>query len=186
MIESHCIIVVDMLEDFIRGKLATGELKKIIDPIRELIADARSSKIPIIYVGDAHLPHDPEMTIWGEHAMKGSEGASIIKELAPCPGDIVLEKRTYSGFRETGLDLILRSLKIDSLILVGLHTHLCIKHTAADGFFLNYHIVVPVDCVCAFSMEEHESGLEYLHKFYGVELTTSQSLRERWKSQKGS
>ncbi|QSR87058.1 cysteine hydrolase [Candidatus Methylacidiphilum infernorum] len=182
MWDSPCVVVVDMLEDFVRGKLAAREALKIIDPIRDLISMARSMQKPVIYVGDAHFPHDPEIAIWGEHAMKGSEGAAVIKELAPLPGDIVLEKRTYSGFRETGLDLILRSLKIDCLVLVGLHTHLCIRHTAADAFFLNYPIVIPVDCVCAFSTQEHESALEYLHKFYGAELTTSQSLRERWKT----
>lgn len=182
-ISMESVVIVDMLEDFIGGKLASREAAKIIEPIRKLSIAARAKKKPVIYVGDAHLPSDPEMIIWGEHAMKGSPGASIIKELAPSPADIVLEKRTYSGFRETGLDLVLRSLKVDTIILVGLHTHLCIRHTAADAFFLNYHTIVPVDCVCAFSPQEQESGLEYLHKFYGVELSTVSSIIENWKKE---
>ncbi|MGD9897328.1 MAG: cysteine hydrolase family protein [Candidatus Methylacidiphilaceae bacterium] len=176
----EAVIVVDMLDDFVRGKLATGRETTVVEPVATLLSAARKAKRPVVYVGDAHLPRDPELRVWGEHAMKGSEGARIISELTPQSGDYVLEKRTYSAFFETGLDSLLRSLEVDKAILTGLHTHLCIRHSAADAFFRGYRIEVPIDCVTAFTEAEQGSGLEYLHRQYGVELITSSDLAQRF------
>ncbi|MGF3522841.1 MAG: cysteine hydrolase family protein, partial [Candidatus Bathyarchaeia archaeon] len=82
-----------------------------------------------MYVNDAHYPQDLEVTRkWGEHAIKGTKGAEVIPELQPASKDYVLEKRTYSGFYETGLDPLLRSLYkgkgVKTVILCGLHTHI--------------------------------------------------------------
>ncbi|VVM05779.1 ureidoacrylate peracid hydrolase [Methylacidimicrobium cyclopophantes] len=173
------VIVVDMVVDFLRGKLATGRETAVIEPLLSLLSAARRSRRSVIYVSDAHLPHDPELRVWGEHAMKGSEGARIVAELAPQNGDYVLEKRTYSAFFETGLDSLLRSLGVDTVILTGLHTHLCIRHSAAGAFFRGYRILVPVDCVGAFTEQEQTSGLEYLRRNYGAEMTTSSNLAQR-------
>ncbi|MDD4933881.1 MAG: cysteine hydrolase [Methylacidiphilaceae bacterium] len=175
----EAVIVVDMLAEFVRGKLATGRECVVIEPLTALLSAARKAKRPIIYVGDAHLPCDPELRVWGEHAMKGSDGSRVITELTPQSGDYVLEKRTYSAFFETGLDSLLRSLGVETAILTGLHTHLCIRHSAADAFFRGYRIVVPIDCVTAFTEAEQGSGLEDLHRNYGAELVTSPDLARR-------
>ncbi len=99
--------------------------------------------------------------------MKGTEGAQVVDELRPREGDYVLEKRTYSAFYETGLDLLLRSLGVDTVILTGLHTNICVRHTAADAFFRGYRIIVPSDAVDAFTEKEHVEGLDYLRRVYG-------------------
>lgn len=174
----EAVIVVDMLVDFVRGKLATGRERTVIEPISFLLSAARSAKRSVVYVGDAHLPRDFELRVWGEHAMKGSEGARVVPELAPQRGDYVLEKRSYSAFFETGLDSLLRSLSVDTVILAGLHTHLCIRHSAADAFFRGYRIAVPIDCVTAFTEAEQESGLESLHRHYGAALIPSSDLTQ--------
>lgn len=176
----EAVVVIDMLVDFVRGRLATGREETVIEPLSELLSLARRAKRPVVHVGDAHLPHDPELRVWGEHAMKGSEGARVIAELAPQKEDYVLEKRTYSAFFETGLDSLLRSLEVETAILTGLHTHLCIRHSAADAFFRGYQIVVPIDCVTAFTEAEQGSGLEHLHRSYGAELVTSSDLARSW------
>ena len=173
------VIVIDMLVDFVRGKLATGRESAVVEPIASLLAAARKARRPVVYVGDAHLSHDPELRVWGEHAMKGSEGCRVIPELAPQSADYLFEKRTYSAFFETGLDSFLRSWGVDTAILTGLHTHLCVRHSAADAFFRGYRIVVPVDCVTAFTEAEQGSGLEFLHRHYGAELVTSTDLVRR-------
>ncbi|MDD2677385.1 MAG: cysteine hydrolase [Methylacidiphilaceae bacterium] len=173
------VIVIDMLVDFVCGKLATGRESAVVGPIAALLAAARKAERPVVYVGDAHLSHDPELRVWGEHAMKGSEGCRVIPDLAPQTGDYLLEKRTYSAFFETGLDSLLRSLGVETAILTGLHTHLCIRHSAADAFFRGYRIVVPIDCVTAFTEVEQGSGLEDVHRHYGAELVTSSDLARR-------
>jgi len=131
----EAVVVIDMLEDFVTGALKCERADRIIPNIKKLVETSRKKTIPIIYSSDAHLPTDFELKKWGKHAMKGTRGAEVISQLKPAKEDIVLEKRAYSGFFETGLDSVLRNLKVDTLILTGLHTNMCVRHTAADAFF---------------------------------------------------
>jgi nicotinamidase-related amidase len=111
---------------------------------------------------------------WGNHAIKGTQGAQVIPELEPAKEDYVVEKRTYSGFYETGLDSLLRSLYTGegakTVILGGLHTHMCVRHTAADAFFRGYRIIVAKDGVEAFTPKDHEEGLKYLENVYNAKI----------------
>lgn len=180
------LIIIDMNRDFVYGKLGTERARKIIPNIKALSDEARRSGIPVIYVGDAHLPQDPEIRIWGEHSMKGDRGSEIIEELSPEKGDYVLEKRVYSAFHETGLDMLLRSLGIDTVILTGLHTNICVRHTAADALFRGYRIVVPEDAVEAFTEKDHVEGIEYLRRVYGAEIVGSGELIARIRARRVS
>lgn len=174
------VLVIDMLNDFVTGKLGNERVRSVIEPIRHLLERARASGVPVAYIGDAHLPSDPEMAVWGPHAMKGTKEAETIPELAPQLGDTVLGKRTYSAFYETGLDLLLRSLGVDTVVITGLHTNICCRHTAADAFTHGYKIIVPEDCVNAFTEEEHREGIAYLRRVYGARITTSEELAREW------
>jgi nicotinamidase-related amidase len=165
------VIVIDMLVDFVTGALANSRAERIIAPIADLTAGARERGWPVIYSSDAHLPGDPEERVWGPHALAGTPGAQVIPELAPREGDLESPKRFYSAFHETGLDAYLRARGVDTVILAGQHTHICVRHSAADALYRNYRIVVPPDAVESFSDEEHRSGLDYLVTVYGAELT---------------
>jgi len=162
-----------MLEDFIRGSLKCERAEKIIPKIRVLLDKAREHGIPIIYLNDSHLLNvDLEVEFWGPHAIAGTRGAQVIEELKPQASDFIVPKRRYSGFFETSLDLLLRELKIERIILTGIHSHLCVLHTAADAFYRGYEIIVPAECVEAFTEEEHRMGLKFMEKFYGAKLVT--------------
>jgi nicotinamidase-related amidase len=180
----EAVLVVDMVNDFVYGKLKTDRAQWIIPNIQRLAAEARRSGRPVIYVNDAHLPTDPEMDVWGEHSMRGTEAAQTIPELAPQPEDQVLEKRTYSAFYETGLDTVLRRLGVDTVVIAGMHTNICDRHTSADAFHRGYKVVIPTDCVQALTDEEHESGLDYLKRIYGARMTTSGELAREWQAKK--
>ncbi len=108
--------------------------------------------------------------------MIGTKGAEVIEELKPAGGDYVLQKRRYSAFFGTHLDLLLRELKVDTLVLVGLVTNVCIQNTAADAFFRAYGVIVPEDCVGALSEEAQKSGIEYMKTIYGSEITNVEDL----------
>lgn len=177
---NEAVVVVDMVEDFVYGKLGTDRAQRIIPNIERLVRAARQAGKPVVFVGDAHLPSDPEIEIWGEHAMRGTEGAAALDELAPEASDIVLEKRTYSAFHETGLDLLLRQSGVDTVVVTGLHTHMCCRHTSADAFHRGYRVVIPEDCVDAFTEEDHQSGLSYLREVYGARITDSEGLAREW------
>jgi len=171
------VIVLDMLNDFVTGDLKTKRASRIIKPLQKLVKVARAHGVPVIYSNDAHLSNDFEVTEkWGKHAIKGTWGAEVIHELEPAEEDFIVEKQVYSGFYETGLDDLLRSLYkglgVDTVVLVGLHTHICVRHTAASAFYRGYKIVVPHDGVEAFTRKDHEEGLKYLNDVYGAEIKT--------------
>jgi len=171
------VIVVDMLNDFVTGALKCERASRIIPNIQRLLDFARKKEIPVIYVSDAHLPRvDEELELWPPHAIVGTKGAEIVEELKPVEGDYTLQKRRYSAFYETGLDSLLRELKVDTVVLVGLVTNVCIQHTAADAFFRGYRIIVPEDCVEATTEEAQKTAIKYLKINYGCEIITVQEL----------
>lgn len=175
------ILVIDMLNEFVTGELAFEMTATVIPNLQRLLAAAREAGIPIIYANDAHLATDPEIAIWGEHAMAGTHGAEVIPELAPQEGDYQVRSRTYSAFHDTDMDSLLQSLGVDSLIFAGIHTHICVQHSAADAFFRGYRIAVVDDCVDAFSPEEHQRGLAYVEKMYGAKLVHTDELLAVWR-----
>ncbi len=176
----EALILIDMLNDFVTGELKTERAQRIIPNIKKLLQTARNKKVPVIYSNDAHLPIDFELKKWGGHAMKGTKGAEVIPQLKPTESDYVLEKRTYSGFFETGLDPLLRKLKVGTIILTGLHANICLRHTAADGFFRGYKLIVPKDATEALSAQDYQQGLEYLKKIYEAEITETNAIIKRW------
>lgn len=173
------MIIVDMINDFVTGVFKSRRAAKIVPNIRRLVEAARKQKMPIIYATDAHLPHaDSEFKIWEQHAVKGTWGAQIVEELKPKKGDHHVPKRKYSAFQGTDLDQLLRELQIDTLILTGVVTDICIQHTAADAFFKGYRIIVPKDCVEAADASTQKAAIKYLKKTYGCEITSSDKLIE--------
>ncbi|NBB87945.1 MAG: isochorismatase family protein [Bacteroidetes bacterium] len=176
----QAVIVLDMVNDFVTGALACDRAERIIPYLQDLFSAARTAHVPVIFVNDAHLPDDFEIDLWGEHAMHGSEGAEVIPELPVDDRDYVLEKRTYSGFYDTGLDQLLRSLGVETLLITGLHTNMCCRHTSADAYFRGYDIVAVSDGCQAFSQEEHEEGLRYLEKVYGAAIQPTDEITSGW------
>jgi nicotinamidase-related amidase len=174
------VVVIDMINDFVTGVFKSKRAVKIIPNIKKLLDFARKQDFPIIYATDAHLPNvDTEFEVWGPHAVKGSWGAEVIDELKPEKNDFRILKRKYSSFQGTDLDMLLRELKVDTLILTGVVTDICIQHTAADAFFKGYKTIVPQDCVEAVDESTQKAAIEYLKKAYGSEITTVKELVKR-------
>ncbi len=171
------LIVIDMINDFVTGVFENDRAAKIIPNIKSLLDYARKEKLPVIQVTDAHLPGiDPEFDVWGSHAVAGTWGAEIVDELKPQGSDFRVLKRKYSAFQGTDLDQLLRELKVDTVILTGVITDICIQHTAADAFFKGYKIIVPQDCVESVDAPTQKAAIEYLRKTYRCKITTSKKL----------
>jgi len=175
-LDRPALILVDLQNDFVSGPMKVDRAMAIVAPLQRLVTTSHLNNIPVVYSVDSHYPQDVEVVMkWGKHAIKGTEGAQVIAELKPDEAkDYIVEKRTYSGFFETGLDSLLRSLYrgegAKTVVLGGLHTQLCIRHTAADAFFRGYRIVVVKDGVEAFTKEDQEQGLKYLEHVYGARI----------------
>jgi nicotinamidase-related amidase len=177
------ILVVDMLNDFVYGKLKCERAMNIIPSIKRLLYAARQKGIPVFYCSDEHLPLDTyELKLWGPHAMKGTEGAKIIDELRPSDKDYVIPKRTYSAFVGTSLDNMLKEAYngrgADTLIITGLLTNICDMHAAYDAFVRGFDVVVAEDGVDAFTEDDHRSGLEYMKSIYGAKIKKISDILE--------
>lgn len=171
------VVVIDMINDFVTGVFKNERAEKIIPNVEQLLNFAREKKISVVYVNDAHLPNvDTEFDVWPQHAVAGTWGAQVVDELKPEKGDFVFQKRRYSAFQGTGLDQLLRELKVDTLILTGVVTDICIQHTAADAFFRGYKIIVPEDCVEAINEQTQKAALDYLKRVYGSEITIADEI----------
>ena len=184
-LDRKAVLVIDLLNDFVTGHLQCKRAMHIIPNIKKLIATAHKSRVPVIYVNDAHLSVDEEVVAkWGKHAIRGTKGAEVIPELKPAKQDYIVEKRTYSSFYETGLDMLLRALYkgegVRTIILTGLHTNICIRHTSADAFFRGYKIIVAEDGVEAFTKEDHEQGLKYLKDVYNAKIMSVDQITKEF------
>ncbi|MEE9583928.1 MAG: isochorismatase family cysteine hydrolase [Candidatus Brocadiales bacterium] len=160
------LLIIDMLNDFVvkGAPLKVPGARGIIGNIRRQINKARRNNIPIIYCCDSHSKDDREFEVWPPHAVRGSRGAEIIEELKPRPEDLVVKKRTYSGFYRTALDKTLKRLGVQHLILTGVLTNVCILYTAADANMRGYEVSVPEDCVAALRAEDHRFALRQINE----------------------
>ena len=162
------VIVIDMLNDFVTGPIASPRVHHIIEPIKNLCEYARQHNMPVIYANDSHTPEvDKEFKIWGPHAVEGTTGAEVISELTPQAGDYVVPKKTYSGFFQTPLELILRELDVDTVIITGWQADCCCRHTSADAFFRGFQIIVPRETTDTTTEDGYTGGLEYIKNIYG-------------------
>lgn len=168
------ILVLDMLNDFVYGKLKFSEVQKIIPNIKLLLDFARQHNIPIVYCNDSHIPSDRELEIWGAHAMKDTKGSEVINDLKPQDNDHIILKNSYSAFYKTNLPNVLDSLYkgkgVESIIFTGIHTDICVKHSAYDAFLTGYDIIIAENGVAAPSFQKHKSGLDYMKSNYLVQV----------------
>lgn len=174
------LIVIDMLNDFVTGVLANeADATKIVPAIRRLIDHARAQPDwLVVYANDAHRAEDPEIAVWGKHAMAGTRGAEVIDAIAPIgmEREIVSPKRFYGAFEETDLTEVFEKHGVTEVVLAGQHTHCCVRHTAYGAFVRGYGISVPSDAVCVFPGVDQDAALDYLKTIYGAQITTSAAL----------
>jgi nicotinamidase-related amidase len=168
------LVIVDMLDDFVTGALANPHAERIVEPLARLLEHARADAgWVVVFSNDAHDPADPELRVWGEHALAGSPGAQVIAELEPRPGplEIVSPKRAYGAFDDTGLDEQLGALGVDEVVVGGQHTHICVRHSCYGALIRGYRVTIPSDAVCTFAGVDEDAALDYLVMAYGAKLT---------------
>ena len=172
----RALIIVDMLNDFVDGKLANPKAQAIVEPLQRLLEHAREDGWVVVFSNDAHHPDDPELKVWGEHAMAGTPEADVIPQLAPREGEIISPKRHYGAFDETGLHEQLKERGVDEVVITGQHTHICVRHSSYGALRHGYSISIPRDAVCGFEGVDEEDALEYLKMAYAAEITSVDEL----------
>ena len=138
---------------------------------RELVDTARTSGIPVIFIQEAHRP---DLVDFGReldgsedvHCVEGQPGTPLaVEEMGIRPDDYTIKKRRYSAFFGTDLEILLKGLKAETVILCGGLTDVCVHYTFADAHQHDYFARVVEDCVAGSSLAAHEASLnamEYL------------------------
>jgi nicotinamidase-related amidase len=140
---------------------------------RVAIDKARTRGIPVIFIQEVHRPDlvDLGRELDGSediHCLEDNPDTEIaIEETGFQPTDYLIKKRRYSAFFGTDFEILLRGLKIDTLLLCGGLTDVCVHYTFVDGHQSDYFCRVIEDCVAGSSEDAHEAALramEYLQK----------------------
>jgi len=167
------LMVIDMQNDFVRegAIMEVPDAKHQLTRIASLIDTCRKLDVPVIYTVHqtdpvfnpleiASFPHliDGGMRI-------GTDGIEVVDELAPNDNEYVLRKRRYSAFYQTDLEIVLRNLDVDTLIICGTVTNICCESTARDAYFRDYKVVFGSDVCSALNKEAHDATIANMELF---------------------
>jgi nicotinamidase-related amidase len=165
VVDIDAIVVVDLIEVFVNGKMGDRKFKGVVEQTNRVISETKKFAV---LVQDAHRSEDPEMNIWGEHAMDGSKEAETVEELKWVKP--VLKKRTYDAFFNTELEMLLRARNAKNLLFCGVVTDICIVHSVASAFFRGFNTIVARECTSTYSEDDKRDTLEYMAKNYGTKI----------------
>jgi nicotinamidase-related amidase len=165
VVDFDAIVSIDLIEEFVTGKLGRPKYKKVVKSTKELIE--RSQKFTVL-VQDSHTSEDPEMRVWGKHAMKGTSAAETVKELRGV-GEVI-RKHTYDAFFNTSLERTLKERGAKKIVFCGVVTDICIVHSVASAFFRGFDPIVVEECTDAVSSAQKRRTLEYMKKNYGAKI----------------
>ena len=182
------MIVVDMQNGFLDDEgsmVKTGmditELKKTVEPVRSLVEACHSCGIPIIFTRMVQRADfkDAGLRIERRPALKevsslvaGTWDAELDPRMDAHTEDYILDKTRYSSFYNTNLEVILRGLAVDTLIICGVTTEICVESTIRDAYFRDYKILVPEDAVAAMDVARHKGTLLTIQYGFGTVTTT--------------
>lgn len=168
------VLVVDVLGG---SEGPTPGLEEMAANCVKIVKAARKANIPVIFTNDAHIEGlDREIELWGEHGMRNTQGGTPLAEFEVCDKDYIVPKRRYNAFFQTDLDITLRELGADTLIVVGCDTNICVSHTLAGAYFLGYKSIVASDATGTFLIGDQESGLAYFTRCYDSRVVTTNTV----------
>jgi ureidoacrylate peracid hydrolase len=180
------LLIIDMQNAFVKkeGSLSklginTSRTSNVIEPIKAIKAAAKKANMPVVYLKMAMRADYKDAGILQEvfpplkdlgHCVIDTWDNEIIEELAPDKDDILVDKHTFSGFYNTKLESILRNLNIDTLIVTGIATNICVESTVRDGFVRNFKIIVPKEATASYDeIMEQGSFINFEFGFAKIE-----------------
>ncbi|MFD6161448.1 cysteine hydrolase family protein [Nocardia sp. NPDC060256] len=186
------LLVIDMQRDFLLpggfGESLGNDialLRTVIDPLARLLAAARAAGIPVIHTREGHLPDlsdcppaklergNPTQRIgdpgrFGRILVRGEYGHDIIDELAPLAGEVVIDKPGKGAFYATDLAAVLQQHSIETLLVTGVTTEVCVHTTVREANDRGYRCLVVSDCVGSYFPEFQRAGLAMIAAQGGI------------------
>jgi nicotinamidase-related amidase len=190
------LLIVDMQNDFVRAgaPLEVPEARDTIALHRRLIAACRAREIPIVFTKFLAGPTQtliwewspvlapPTCCCWKGHMRRFDDvdgeldGSDIISELYPEPRDIIVEKYGYGAFHHTNLHTVLQAHQVESLIVTGTVTQICVEETAREAFHYGYRTTIVSDAVSSFAPDLHRATLTNFAMKFGWVSTGEEIL----------
>jgi nicotinamidase-related amidase len=181
------LVVVDMQNDFVRAgaPLEVPDARATIAAQARLLDAFRVRRLPVVYTRFISLEddnllwrwspqcHPATRACWPDHVRSYDDAAAprlcadVIDELAPEPGEPVIDKLGYGAFHGTDLDARLRTLGVRSLVITGTVTQICVEETAREAFHHGYATTVVADGVSSFAPDLHAAALRNFAMKFG-------------------
>jgi ureidoacrylate peracid hydrolase len=169
------LVIIDMQNAFIspKGSLATMGLdtsrtSRAIKPIQSLKAEFVKQGLPVIYLQHIHREDGLDAGLIEQvfppimrlgHCKEGSWDSEMIEELKPAKGDHVVKKHRFSGFYNTQFEDVLRGLGVQTLVVTGIATNVCVESTVRDAFYRDYNVFVPLETTAGFTPEDENGSI---------------------------
>jgi nicotinamidase-related amidase len=197
-LEHTALLIVDMQNDFVRlgAPLEVPDARTTIGMHRQLLNVWRGRQAPVIFTRFVAGPkrtlmwnwspqlEPPVCCCWPGHRRfypdveKELDCAAIIDDLRPFVGETVLDKYGYGAFYNTDLPDRLRALDVDTVVITGTVTQICVDETARGAFNYGFKAITVSDAVSSFAPDLHAATLKNLAMKFGRVATTAEVLQE--------
>lgn len=173
------LLLIDVINDFEfpRGEELFERALPIAPRIAALKKGAAAAGIPALYVNDNFGRWQSKFEEIVKHCLEEKvRGRPFVQQLVPAKEDYFVLKPKHSGFYQTPLELLLKHLGTERLILTGVSTNSCVLFTANDAYMRDMELIVPRDCVAACNSQEHDFAMEQMKSMLKADASPSTEI----------